>query len=245
VHRTRAVHALLSGALSHAWRMEWITTNPARRVTPPAQPRRASTEPEPAEVLALLAEVEHDPQLYAWLLLSSVTGGRRGELLALRWSHVRLDVGEVLIEQALDPVDGHEKATKTHGRRTVAVGPSVVEALRRWRAAMAARALASVGTLVVDPFVFSDALDGSRAWRPDVGTKRFRRVANRAGVKSTVRLHDLRHFVATTLLAAGHDPKSVASRLGHERVATTSDLYARALPARDRIAADVLERQLS
>lgn len=175
----------------------------------------------------------------AWALVASSTGCRRGEVLALRWSHVRLDVGEIVVEQALDPVDGHEKATKTHGTRVIAVGPSVVDALRLWRVAMAERALASVGTLVRDPFVFSDALDGSRPWRPDTATKRFGRFRDQAGIDG-VRQHDLRHYVATTLLAANIDAKSVAGRMGHTRVATTNDLYARATPARDRAAADVL-----
>jgi integrase len=244
IHRTRLVHALLSGALTHAWRMEWIATNPARRVRPPAQPRRAASEPATEDVVKLLQAVETDPQLFAWLLVSSHTGARRAEVLALRWSNVDIEAGRIVIENALDPVDGHLKDTKTHGRRVVAVGPAVVEALRRWRVALAERALASVGSLVSDPFVFTEAFDGSRPWRPDTGTHRFARIRTRAGVPSTVRLHDLRHYVATVLLASGVDPKTVAARLGHTRVSTTTDLYAHAMPARDQAAAELLEVQL-
>lgn len=80
VHRARLVHALISGALTQAWRWEWIADNPARRVTPPAAPRRAKTAPTPAQVRALLAEAAHDPQLHCWLLLSADLGSRRSEL---------------------------------------------------------------------------------------------------------------------------------------------------------------------
>lgn len=245
VHRTRVVHALISGALTHAWRMEWLGSNPARRVQPPPQPKRAPSDPETADVLRMLEVVRGDAQLYAWLLVSTHTGARRGEVLALRWSNVDLDSGRIVIDSALDPVDGHVKGTKTPGgQRAVAVGEAVTEALRHWRVAMAERALASVGSLARDPFVFTDSFDGSRPWRPDTGTHRFARIRARSGVPSTVRLHDLRHYVATMLLASGVDAKTVASRLGHSRVATTTDLYARALPARDQAAADVLERAL-
>lgn len=244
VHRTRLLHALISGTLTHAWRMEWVTDNVARKVQPPAQPRRAASEPETEDVVKLLQAVETDPQLFAWLLVSSHTGARRAEVLALRWSNVDLEAGRIVIENALDPVDGHLKDTKTHGRRVVAVGPAVVEALRRWRVALAERALASVGSLVADPFVFTESFDGGRPWRPDTGTHRFARIRTRAGVPSTVRLHDLRHYVATVLLASGVDPKTVAARLGHTRVSTTTDLYAHAMPARDQAAADLLEVHL-
>jgi integrase len=56
-----------------------------------------------------------------------------------------------------------------------------------------------------------------------------------------VRLHDLRHFVATELLTQGIDVRTVANRLGHARTSTTMDIYWAFVPARDRDAADHLE----
>jgi integrase len=243
VHRTRTVHALLSGALTHAWRMEWIASNPARRVQPPPQPRRAAAATSSADVAAIVAAVADDPLLHAWLLVSAGTGARRSEVLALRWSHIDLEHGQVFIEGALDPVDGHVKSTKTHGHRPVAVGPQVVEALRRWRLAFLERALAVTGTVVPDPFVFTDTFDGSKPWRPDGATHRFATIRESVGATG-VRLHDLRHHAATVLLAAGVEAKTVAARLGHTRVATTTDLYGHAIPARDQAAAAVIEQAL-
>lgn len=243
VHRTRNVHALISGALTYAWRMEWIPSNPARRVQPPAQPRRATTHTSSADVGKLLAVVAGDPLLHAWLLVAAATGARRSEVLALRWSHVDLEAGQVLIEAALDPVDGHVKSTKTHGHRPVAIGPAAVEALRRWRLAFVERALAMDGTVITDPFVFTDSFDGATPWRPDGATRRFATIRTRAGV-TDVRLHDLRHHVATVLLAAGVEAKTVAARLGHTRVATTTDLYGAAMPARDQVAAALMDQAL-
>ena len=56
-----------------------------------------------------------------------------------------------------------------------------------------------------------------------------------------VRIHDIRHFVATELLTAGIDVRTVANRLGHARTSTTMDIYWGFVPARDRDAADHLQ----
>ena len=49
------------------------------------------------------------------------------------------------------------------------------------------------------------------------------------------------HYVATTLLAAGIDVRTVAYRLGHARTSTTLDRYWAFVPAADRDAAHHLE----
>ena len=55
-----------------------------------------------------------------------------------------------------------------------------------------------------------------------------------------VRLHDLRHFVATEFLTQGIDVRTVANRLGHARTSTTMYIYWAFVPP-DRDAANHLE----
>ena len=50
----------------------------------------------------------------------------------------------------------------------------------------------------------------------------FGRASERAGVPA-IRLHDLRHTMATVALTAGIHPKIVQERLGHTTVAMTLD----------------------
>jgi integrase len=51
-------------------------------------------------VAGLLATaLERNPKLGLFLRLAVVLGARRGELCALRWQHVDLDRGEVLLER--------------------------------------------------------------------------------------------------------------------------------------------------
>ena len=55
-----------------------------------------------------------------------------------------------------------------------------------------------------------------------------------------VRLHDLRHFVATQLLSAGVDVRTVSGRLGHRGAATTLNVYAHFVEQSDRNVADMM-----
>lgn len=244
VHRARLVHAVVSGALTYAWRQEWTNGNIARRVQPPAQPGRKTTTPSAPEIRKLLEHVHQQPEIHAWLLLAAMTGGRRSEILALRWSDIDLTSGQVTIDKALDPVGGGIKSTKTEGHRKIAIGALAIEALQRWLDAFNERARAARAKPVVDPYVFAGDLAGARPWRPDVATKRFRRLIAQVGLEAT-RLHDLRHLVATEMLMAGVPLKVVGDRLGHTRLATTSDLYSKTIPASDSEAAETLERILT
>jgi integrase len=74
---------------------------------------------------------------------------------------------------------------------------------------------------------------------PDTLTHRFSRLAWKLGLAG-LRFHDLRHSVATNLLAAGFDLAIVAERLGHRDPTITLRVYAHALEERDRAAASTL-----
>ena len=134
----------------------------------------------------------------------------------------------------------HIKATKTGGGRRVSITGQAVDALRAHNER--AEHTAAGHRRSVDPadFVFTNDPGAVRPWRPELVTRRWERLRAKAGVPN-VRLHDLRHFVATELLTQGIDVRTVANRLGHARTSTTMDIYWAFVPARDRDAADHLE----
>ena len=68
-------------------------------------------------------------------------------------------------------------------------------------------------------------------------TQKYRLMATKLRLRST-RLHSLRHYSATELLAAGIDLRTVAGRLGHGDGTTTLRTYAAWVAAADRRAAE-------
>ena len=85
---------------------------------------------------------------------------------------------------------------------------------------------------------------GGGPWPPNWVTKRFIRYRQQVGL-AHFRLHDLRHFMATTMLAAGVPVPIVSDRLCHARTSTTVNIYAHAMPGADRDAADLLAELLT
>ena len=77
------------------------------------------------------------------------------------------------------------------------------------------------------------------AWKPNRVTNAFVRHRRAAGLRE-LRLHDLRHFMATQMLQGGIPIVTVARRLDHRRVSTTLDRYAHAIPGGDAQAAATL-----
>jgi len=174
--------------------------------------------------------------------VSATTGARRGELCGLRWRSADLVDATVTISRAI--VEGErgalvEKDTKTHSARRIALDPQTAEELSTHRSRCAERALACGASLGEDAYVFSRSPDGTKPLVPTDVTNGFIRVRRQVGLDH-VRLHDLRHFAATRLLAAGVPVRTVSGRLGHANAATTLGVYAHFLEASDRDAANTL-----
>ena len=68
--------------------------------------------------------------------------------------------------------------------------------------------------------VFSLSPDGSTWINPDTVTRRYARMCARLGWDMNI--HQLRHYSATELIAAGVDVRTVAGRLGHSGGGTTT-----------------------
>jgi integrase len=238
----RQVHAVISGALKQAVKWRWIGYNPARDASLPSARRHRIQPPDPAKVRALMAKAEaHSPEMGLFIRLAALLGARRGELCGLQWADIHEDSGTVVIRRGVVEIAStlHVKDTKTHSERVVSLDPATAAVLRRHRAYVEERASACGARIVPEAFVLSPALDGSVPLRPNLATDVFRRIRHDVGL-DTARLHDLRHFVATQLIGAGHDIRTVSGRLGHAQTSTTLNTYAAFLGARDQEAANQL-----
>jgi len=235
----RQVHAILRRALQQGVRWGWIKENPAALASPPRVRSAQLTPPEPADVVALIeAANAEDPDLGCFLHLAATSGARRGELCGLRWSDLDLQAGAMTISRnVVEGAEGIvEKDTKTHASRRIALDPDTVAVIEAHRERMTDRAAACSSPMAGEAHVFSADPDGGRPWTPNELTKRFIRLRKKAALEG-VRLHDLRHFAATRLLAAGVPVRTVSGRLGHANAATTLGVYAHFVEESDREAA--------
>jgi integrase len=240
------VHGVLHRALAQAVRWEWIWLNSASNASPPRVPPAEIRPPSLEQVATLLEAVrKDDPALFCFLRLAASTGARRGQLLALRWNAIDWGAGAVAFTRALvqGPQGPELRPTKTHRTHRADLDGTTLEVVEGHRARVEAEAAAHGVGFAEGAFVFSSEPDGSRPWLPNWVTKRFIAYRRAAGL-DPFRLHDLRHFMATQMLAAGIPIMTVAQRLNHARASTTLNVYAHAVPGGDREAAEFLARLL-
>lgn len=243
----RQVHAVLRRALQQGVRWGWIDSNPAVLASPPRVRNRQIESPDPKDVIRLI-EAAHavNPDLATFLHVAATTGARRGELCGLHWDSVDFGARTVIIARSvIEDSSGSvlEKDTKNHAIRRVALDETSTRVLTNHRARCDARSSACGTKLPRSAFVFSRSPDGAVPWVPNEVTKAYIRVRKGVGLDS-IRLHDLRHFAATRLLAAGIPVRTVSGRLGHSNAATTLGVYAHFLSESDREAAETLEELL-
>jgi integrase len=211
------VHAVLSGALKQAVVWGWVGHNTAKLSTAPSVEKADVQSPQAEDAARLLsAAMAEDLELGLFLRSAVMLGARRSEPCALRCLTSTSTAGALLIAGNVVRVPRQalvHKDTKTHAKRRVAVGAGTVKLLRGRRVAQAKDALACGTTLATDADVFSHVPDGSAPIDPDGISHRFLRLARRLGVNC--RLHDLRHFMVTQLVAGGVDWRTVSGRAGH------------------------------
>ncbi|WP_395152523.1 tyrosine-type recombinase/integrase [Ilumatobacter sp.] len=244
-------HALLGGAFQQAMKWGWVSRNVVRLATPPTVARQSRTVPTPELVASLLraaGESRNPENLVAFRMLAA-TGARRGEICGLRWSSVDLDERTIWIRHAVARLVSGEliqKDPKSHQTRQVSIDPTTCEILRVHHEHQKSIAAQTGNDLRDDAFVIADLivdLTGDVPIRPDRLTQAFKRLTLRVPGAADIRLHDLRHWYATTQLDAGESLPAVAARIG-DHVETLAKVYAHRGQSSDRAAADDLGAHL-
>ena len=237
----RLAHQVLQQAFAKAVQWKLTANNPLASgiILPRMEPKEMKTLS--AEDAKAFLDATADDRLGALWCLLLTTGLRRGEALGLRSSDVDLADARLEVRQTVVAVKGtpliSEPKTKT-GRRTVYLSGRTIEALKDQRARQKAdRKL--VGSAWEDSgLVFTTTTGG--LLHPRNVLRDFQIALGKANLPK-VRLHDLRHTVATLLLHEGAHPKVVQELLGHANVAITLNTYSHATPGLHREAADMLE----
>ena len=222
--RVNNVRAVLRAAV----RDRVIAHDPSDSVTLPRLRRSeaAMTLPTNDQVGAILGAA--DERFGALMVLAAFAGLRLGEAAGLQVRDVDYLRRILLVRRQVQRAVGgavEVRAPKYGSERSVFLPDGLLELLSRHVAAH------RPGT---DPsrWMF-EATPGQPPHQNTVGHQ-WRQACVRAGVTG-VTLHDLRHFYASGLIAAGCDVVTVQRALGHAKATTTLNTYAHLWPtAEDR-----------
>ncbi len=188
--------------LGEGWGLAPAGCNPCRSIEkhPERGRERFLTDAEFARLGRALDEAVDagtaSPVAAAAIRLLMLTGCRKGEVLALRWTDVDLDAGELRLPDAKS------------GPRAVQLPPPAV------------RLLGALPRRPGNQWVFPGrAADGHFS---EGGLDRTWRAVREAAKLKDVRIHDLRHSFASRALALGETLPVIGKLLGHSDIETTA-----------------------
>lgn len=191
-----------------------LRSNPVSEASPRIKSGRRTMRPEPEQVVALIAAASDEgPRAALALRLAATTGAREAEVVALQWTDLhgeRLRVGRQ--RHSIGGETLVRNGTKTGEGRWVVLDPGTVAAVDAWRAQALDIAGGESPWMLAEP---GAAAAPSPRWLYDVFVRAARAAGIETGRERGLVLHDLRHWAASTALRDGHDPVTVAARLGH------------------------------
>ena len=229
---------VLSSALRQAVDDGLTTLNPVAAVKRPRIRRAEPHWPTPMQLAALL-EISRDTLWEVPILLATVTGARRSEILGISWEDVDLKAGTIAIRRGVQRLPGREGRGRVvftplktrRARRLVQLPLFALERVRRHRRdqleCRGVRGIAWRDPLdeLGEPVILVCERGEGFFLHPDSFTHAFKRLAALAGRHPSTRLYDVRHAVATELGRRGVHSVIVSTALGHASPAFTAAVY--------------------
>jgi ATP-dependent helicase/nuclease subunit A len=191
----------------------------------------------------ILSVVHQSDSYYLPMMISFQSGLRRAEVCGLKWEDVDFEqktitVERIMINDKKDFVLGTPKTKSSY--RTIEIGNSLLTLLKSHRKRQKENKLFYGQRYFDSDFVCTKengqpVTPNSIKW----STQKFRKLS---GVEFN--FHSFRHTYATMLIENGAKMKEVQRRLGHSRMATTSDTYAHVTKKMQTESVDIFENLL-
>lgn len=225
----RDLLAILRRSTAHAQRRDKAARNVALLVTAPeGRPGRPSKALNLEQAKAVLASARGS-RLYAYLVLSLLSGVRTEEARPLTWDHVFLDT-----KDGIPPHVAVWRSVRKHGetktrksRRTIALPKQVVDVLaehERWqRQERASRGMEWSRNGRVFTTRTGEPLDAANVRRD------FKAIVRKAGLNPEWTPRELRHSFVSLLSDHGIPLETIALLVGHSSQATTEAVYRKQL----------------
>jgi integrase len=175
----------------------------------------------------LLTAAKQHPTMYAYIVVSLLTGARTEELRELTWSHVDLDSEPPTVQLWRSVREGGDTKTRL-SRRTLELPNDCVVALRSHRRWQTQSRMRSAARWPDNNLVFTTQL-GTPLDAANV-RRAFRQVAAQAGLQGEAWTpRELRHSFVSLLSSAGIPIEDIAHLVGHANSRTTEKVYRKEL----------------
>jgi integrase len=234
---------VLTGMCKYAARTSVIPFNPVsatdsmrRQVGEQSQVREPWNQIEMNQVLRAVVS---NSKLDCFLHLMMHTGMRPGEVLGLRWQDIdeatsSLSVTGTLKQarritpsgQGVVRMERNEPKTFA-SRRPITLSPELIQALDRQKMYESLARMTAADNWKESGYVITTTV-GTSVSLTNL-RKAYIKFLSANGVRY-IRLHDIRHSVATLSLGLGIPIEQVSQVLGHTRIETTKSIYAQHVP---------------
>lgn len=224
------MHHILNKSLSDAVVTQKIVKNPAQYVKLPRIDKHEVVilMPEELEKLTTTAQLylTAGNQVGAIVLVLLATGIRIGECLALHWSNVNMGRGTLAIESTLSwnkEIGNYEDSPKSRSSKRVVPLPGIaISILQEYRLFQLQLKLQAGSNWENKDLIFCNQHGGYTYY--STIRRHFKKLLASAELED-MPLHDLRHNMATLLLARRIPMKTVQELLGHSSIKITGDIY--------------------
>ena len=218
-------HQNISKALSDAVRLGLIPFNPASSARTP-KAKKFNAEFLNGKQLEEMLKLFKGNPIELPVKLCAVYGFRRSEVLGLKWKSVDLTNRTITVSETLQQNIGGEytDAPKTESSfRTLPMSDATCKLLTEQKKLQEDRAKLMGNYYVKTDYVCT--MPNGVVITPNYLTRIFHSVIAKSDLPQ-IRLHDLRHSVASNLLNKGFSVVQVQDWLGHSSASTTLNFYA-------------------
>jgi integrase len=244
----REHHVVIHLVLHQAEREGLIPFNPASRAKPPKTKPPKANYFEVEQVAAIIEAVDSEPLKWKTILhLMLATGGRRGEVVGLRWSEIDWAFQQIHITQCIyyeaDRGIYIDTPKSEKSVRWIKLPKQTMDLLAEYKEKYYNSIVEAYGgswkktidipngdgkiQTVTNDFLFIQDNSSKTGFpmHPDSVTGWCDTFSERNGLQH-INPHAFRHTMASVLYFNGMDSVSIAGHLGHAKPSTTQNMYA-------------------
>lgn len=241
-------HRLISTVLHQAAKEGLVTVNVAANADPPKISQKEIESLQTDELRAILIALENESLKWKTLVyLLFITGGRRGEVIGLRFCDIDCENLRIRIRNNVlysRDVGIYQDTPKTKkSERFIPVPQGIIDIVLAWEKQVKSElGDEDLDLMHSDRLLFTQA-NGS-PMHPDSVTTWLDRFAKKKNLPH-INPHKFRHTLAS-LLIANHVDLVVTSRLlGHSRTSTTLDVYSHVIEEAEKQNVEIMQEVFS